>query len=236
MKTRATLTKLRTKAIAVAIPTLFRLDDHNWKLVRLGSDYGGWWVPTDVFKRDSVCYSGGVGTDISFDISLIQTYGSSVFGFDPTPKSIQWISRQQSLDPRFEFLPLGLGGRSGSHKFYAPSNPDHVSHSMKNIQRTKSFFEARVETISSLMQELGHDRLDLLKLDIEGAEHDTIGRMLEDGIHPTVICVEYDQPEPLSWARGTTAKLKRAGYELVKIDVFNFTFVHRSAARKLETR
>jgi hypothetical protein len=65
----------------------------------------------------------------------------------------------------------------------------------------------------------------LVKLDIEGAEHDAIRRMLEDGIRPNVICVEYDQPEPVSWSRTTTNALRNAGYRVVKVDEFNVTFV-----------
>ena len=38
---------------------------------KLGTDYGGWYVPTNLnLDEKSIVYSGGVGEDISFDLLL----------------------------------------------------------------------------------------------------------------------------------------------------------------------
>ena len=221
--------KIRNKIVKAGYPALFRVDAPREDLMRLGTEYGGWWVPGSLLGPDSICYCAGVGTDISFDLGLIQTFGCRVWGIDPTPKTIDWIGGQD-LDPRFTLLPVGLSDEPGDLRFYAPENPDHVSHSVKNIQRTATYFTATVQTLAGIMAELGHDRVDLVKLDIEGAEHDTIRRMLADGLRPPVLCVEFDQPEPLSWGRATTAALRRAGYDLVKLEGLNLTFVRQSDA------
>ena len=39
------------------------------------------------------------------------------------------------------------------------------------------------------MRELNHSRLDLLKLDIEGAEFEVLNSMIEDGVDATVLCI-----------------------------------------------
>jgi FkbM family methyltransferase len=199
-------------------------------LLRLGSAYGGWWVPETLITEDWICYLAGVGTDISFDLALVERFGCRVWGIDPTPRTAAWVA-ERDIDQRWTFVPIGVAGEATELRFYAPQNPDHVSHSMKNLQNTDRFFTAEVVTIAALMNRLGHNRIDLLKLDIEGAEHDTIRTMLADGIFPRVLCVEYDQPEPLSWARDTTAALGRSGYDLVKIEEFDLTFVRRQAGR-----
>src|SRR3546814_6680237 len=95
----------------------------------------------------------------------------------------------------FHFMPVGLWSEDATFRFYAPRDPTHVSHSIVNLQETESYFEARCRSIASLMAELGHDRLDLLKVDVEGAEHEVIRSMLASGIRPTVLCMELDQPE-----------------------------------------
>lgn len=218
------VTKVRNRIVALTFPYIFRVDNKRGDLVRLGTEYGGWWVPRDLLSAESVCYCAGVGTDISFDLGLIDEFGCQVWGIDPTPKTIEWIA-DQDLPPRFTFVPVGLAGEPGELRFYSPENPDHVSHSIKNIQKTSTYFTAKVQTVSETMNQLGHDRVDLVKLDIEGAEHETIRRMLADDVLPRVLCVEYDQPEPLSWARDTTAELRRAGYKLVKVDGLNLSFV-----------
>lgn len=224
--------RVRVRAIIALGPLLYRRDVTRSDLVRLGSDYGGWWVPADLIGPESICYLGGVGTDVTFDVALIDTFGCEVWAFDPTPASITWVE-SQDLDPRFHFVPLGLSGERGDLKFYAPAVAGHVSHSVKNLRNTTDYFVATVVPVSEAMADLGHDRVDLLKLDIEGAEHDTVARLLQDGIRPDVICVEYDQPEPLRWARTTTRRLREAGYGVCKVDGLNVTFVRRDRAAKV---
>ena len=78
------------------------------------------------------------------------------------------------------------------------------------------------------MRELGHERIDLLKLDIEGAEHEVVRSMLEHGIRPTVVCMEIDQPvKPLAFLR-TVRRVRGAGYALVAVDSWNLTFIRRT--------
>lgn len=44
-------------------------------MIKLGTDYGGWHIPTkNIFNKESIIYSGGVGEDISFDIKLQSKY------------------------------------------------------------------------------------------------------------------------------------------------------------------
>jgi FkbM family methyltransferase len=209
-----------------AFPLLFRRDEYRKDMVRLGSAWGGWWVPGSLIRGDSICYLGGVGGDVSFDLALIDRYGCEVWAFDPTPRVIKWYEETKADYPDgLHFVPCGFSDKRDELKFYLPENPQHVSSSVKNLQGTGDFFSAPVQSIKDTMSELGHDRLDLLKLDIEGAEHDTIRQMLDDEILPTIICVEYDQPEPLAWARQTTRRLRTEGYKLVHMEEFNLTFV-----------
>ena len=211
--------RIRNRAVRGAFQVLFR-PVRDQGLARLGTDYGGWWIPTGAINSDSICYLAGVGTDISFDTALIERFGCRAWGIDPTPKSIEWIANQE-LDPRYTFVPIGLSDRAGSVRFYKPKNAKHVSHSMKNLQQTSAYITAEVVSVGNLMELLGHDRIDLLKLDIEGAEHDTIRSMLSDGIRPKVLCVEFDQPEPMLWARSTLAALRDARYDVLKVEGLN---------------
>jgi len=205
-------------------PLIHQVEVARDDLIRVGNEYGGWWVPSSLLNRESICYLGGVGTDISFDLGIIQRFGCKVWAIDPTPKSIEWISGQ-SLPAEFTFVPKGLWSTREELKFFAPADATHVSHSAKNLQRTDTYFVAEVQSVKDFMAELGHERVDLIKLDIEGAEHDTIRQMLADGIRPSIVCVEYDQPEPLAWSRTTTKELRRAGYRVAKVDGLNVTFV-----------
>jgi FkbM family methyltransferase len=198
------------------------------RLEKIGSGYGGWIVPTAAVRSSWTCYCAGVGEDITFDLGLIERFGCTVFAFDPTPRAVAHVAAVAGDEPRFRFMPVGLWSDDTTLRFFAPKNPAHVSHSVVNLQRTKTSFDAPCRSLPSLMHELGHGEVDLLKVDIEGAEHEVVRSMLEGGIRPTVVCMEIDQPvKPLAFWR-TVRRIRRAGYALVAVDSWNLTFVRET--------
>jgi FkbM family methyltransferase len=205
-------------------------------LQKIGTAYGGWIVPTALIKPDWTCYCGGVGEDISFDLGLIERFGCVVRAFDPTPRAIAYIARNAANEPKFDFHPVGLWSENTTLRFFAPRNPAHVSHSVVNLQHTSEFFEAPCRTVESVMQEVGDERIDLLKLDIEGAEHEVVRSMLARGIKPTVLCLEIDQPVRVRAFWGTVRRIRSAGYALVAVDSWNLSFVRKDALDGAATR
>jgi FkbM family methyltransferase len=193
-------------------------------LARIGTDYGGWIVPTAMIGSDWICYCGGVGEDSSFDLGLIETFGCEVYAFDPTPRAIAHVMATAG-DARFHFLAVGLWSEDATLRFFAPRDPTHVSHSVVNLQRTDEYFEAGCRSIPSLMAELGHTRIDLLKIDIEGAEHAVIASTLRAGIRPRVICLEIDRPVSPRAFWMTMRRLAKGGYELIAVDRWNLTLL-----------
>lgn len=75
------------------------------------------------------------------------------------------------------------------------------------------------------MRELGHDRIDLLKVDVEGAWKEIIDSMVADDIRPSIFCVEFDSPTSTLKVARTIRELKRIGLELADIDRDNYLFV-----------
>lgn len=200
-------------------------------LVRLGGAYGAWTVPEGVVRPDWVVYCAGVGEDISFDLTLIARYGCEVHAFDPTPRSAVYVREAAADEPRFHFCDWGLWSHDDEVRFYAPRDPAHVSHSIVNLQGTDDFFVGTVRSLASTMRTLGHDRLDLLKLDIEGAEHAVLDDLVAGPLRPQVLCVEFDQPVPPHRVVRTIRRLRSAGYRIAHVSGWDYTFVRgRSAA------
>lgn len=194
-------------------------------LVRLGSRYGGWIVPVIALDASSACYCAGVGEDISFDLALIERFGCEVHAFDPTPRAIAHVAHVAAEEPCFRFQPVGVWDRDESLRFYAPADPSHVSHSVLNLQNTAEYFEAPCQSLRTLMQARGHDHIDLLKLDIEGAEHRVIASMLAEHIDVEVLCVEFDGRDSIV---ATVDALVAHGYDMVAQEQrANYTFVRR---------
>jgi FkbM family methyltransferase len=137
------------------------------KKERFGSQYGGWDVAVEPITKTSVIYSFGIGTDASFDTEMIKQYDVTVHAFDPTPKSIEWIKKQR-FPQTFILHEYGLADFDGDILFNPPENPDHVSHTILDRQETKdNAIVVKVKKMATIIDELGHDTIDVLKMDIE---------------------------------------------------------------------
>lgn len=184
--------------------------------VRHGNEYGGWWVAPTGLSADSVVYSFGIGTDISFDLSLIETYGVTVHAFDPTPASVAWLETQ-ALPPQFACQALGIGAYDGTATFFPPADPAHVSHSVVPGATDRPGVEVSVRRLSTIMNTLGHGRVDVLKLDIEAAEYEVLDDILASGVRPHQLLVEFHHRMPgigLDRTRRAVANLKAAEYRI----------------------
>lgn len=194
--------------------------DCRCRTQRLGSDYGGWEVAADHLDNHSVVYSVGIGEDVSFDIELIEHFGMRVFAFDPTPQSIDWIE-EQTLPKRFRMHPFGVASFDGNAWFHPPDNPAHVSHTMlRRMTTDRPAVEVPVKRLVTIMQELGHQKIDLLKMDIEGAEYDVLRDMIRSEIRPHQILVEFHHRFPdvcVKWSRDAIRNLRDIGYRLFYI-------------------
>ncbi len=198
-------------------------------LVRLGSGYGGWWVPTSALEPGHVAFLAGAGEDITFDLEL-HDRGLVVYVFDPTPRAIACVERDGPQSDRFTFVPRGWWSHDDVLRFYAPRNPNHVSHSIGNLQRSTDYFEATVSSVATCASDMNVHRVDLIKMDIEGAEFAVLNSLLNEGPLPTTLCVEFDRPTAVLQLWKHKQDLHAAGYRLARIDHWNYTFVRTSDA------
>lgn len=182
-----------------------------------GTVYGGWSLHPGILSENPIIYSAGVGEDISFDLSVIEEYNARVFAIDPTPRSREWVD-SQDIPESFTFLPYGLADYDGVARFFPPKNPDHVSHSL--IAGDRDPIGVEVRRVSTIMEELGHSEIDVIKLDIEGAEYKVLTDMLRFGLCIPQVLVEFhhrfDEIE-VDKTEKAVAKMREGGYRISHI-------------------
>jgi FkbM family methyltransferase len=203
-----------------------RSADRDATLIRLGSAYGGWWIPADAVKENSVAYCVGAGEDITFDLALLDA-GCVVRTIDPTPRSIEYVGGLAIIDDRYRFVPLALWNETGTLRLFTPKNPEHVSHSALNLQQTEAFIDVQSITFDDLVSSIGDESVDLLKMDIEGAEIVVLPQILASPHSPRVLCVEFDAWRPVKRLRATVRTVLNHDFRVVRVEGRNVTFVRR---------
>ncbi|PIX57090.1 MAG: FkbM family methyltransferase [Candidatus Yonathbacteria bacterium CG_4_10_14_3_um_filter_43_12] len=198
--------------------------------ITLGNSGASFTIAPNQINKESIIYSFGVGFDISFDLALIEKYDSTIYAFDPTPRSADWIN-QQKLPKQFIFEDIGVAAHDGLVEFFPPENPDYISHTIVSGTRTKAdSFSVKVEQLSTIMKRLHHDKIDLLKMDIEGAEYVVIDDLLRENLSIRQIVVEFHhrfKGFKILETRHAVKKLRNAGYKLFSVSTNNeeFSFI-----------
>jgi FkbM family methyltransferase len=169
---------------------------------------------------------------------------------DPTPRSIEHVentlvkkennrlneyndSGLQSIDSydmngidrsSIQFFKKALWNDICKLDFFPPQDKNHVSHSIHNLQDVEETSNNKITvetiTLSSVLKEMDVDHIELLKLDIEGAEIEVLEYMIKQNIRPTQICIEFDElglNKSNLWKRPRRIirELKRVGYRCV---------------------
>ena len=188
-------------------------------LLRLGSDYGGYNVVKDALADNGelIIYSFGVGEDLTFSEAAIKRLQCEVYAFDPTPKAINYVKKHCIYaNPGFHFFEYGISDKDAERTFYLPRNTQFVSGSLKyNTELSnEGMINVKVRTLKTIMDELGHTHIDVLKLDIEGEEFSVINNIMQDQISIGQICVEVHD----RFFDDGTERLKELKYALIKND------------------
>jgi len=190
----------------------------------VGESADGWRYFAGDLGAESIVYSLGVGDLVDFDLELISRFGLTVHAFDPTPFAEEWVGTQD-LPANFVFHPWAAAGEDGSLRLYRRvSTRGKRSAVMWTADDTAGdrgdFIEAPAYTIRTMMEKLGHDRVDLLKIDVEGAEYDILDGLAPGDHLPAQLLVEFHHRFPGIGKARTAASINRLrslGYRIFAI-------------------
>ena len=221
---------------------------------KIGTDYGGWWFPLDFnLNEDSIVYSGGVGEDISFDLKLQNDYNCNIILIDPTKRALihynecqnfyidqshsfrgnnsDYLNIIKNLKPNFDkftYINMGLWNKKDELKFFKQTNENYVSQSLVDGMFGENYDVVKVDSLKNIMDANNHKKIDVLKLDIEGAEIKVLEQMIIDKIFPDILCIEFDLKLKNRDYDNSTKRiidlLSQNSYVILKNDNYNITF------------
>ena len=213
--------KARLKLTIFALESYLR-PERPAGMLRFGTFYGGWWIP-EVDPSQGPAFCVGAGTDVTFDLEL-QRLGYTVHTADPTPAAVEYVTREH---PELSFFPVGVWSEDGELEFAQDETWTEswaIGSNVSVSTGTVSVQSFPVVTVKSLIALAGESEAGLLKLDIEGAEHDVLAQMVADGLRPAVLCIEFDDHR-VRRVLASTRMLQKAGYRLLQIEGLNYIYV-----------
>ena len=195
-----------------------------------------WCYHRDALEEGSVVYSLGIGDTIEFDLALIERTGATVHAFDPTPGTLDTLA-EHDLPGAFRFHPWAVAAADGTLTLYPRVRRNgSLSETMYTLVPDSASADDAIQvpayTIESIAARLGHARIDLLKMDIEGAEYEVIEGLLAGVQRPRQLLVEFHHRHT-GFSRADTAAavaaLQAAGYRIfyVSDNMREVSFLHR---------
>jgi FkbM family methyltransferase len=159
----------------------------------------------DIPKTNCIVYDFGIRNEPDFGVILAQEpFNCQVYAFDPSPITRTWFEENQELKslPNYHLYYYGGGAHDeeltlraydwGQVSIYQyPTlvvNPTDCYDSGPYIDKCKFHkfgdqeqHKLPVRSVASIMKELGHTEISILKLDVEGSEYRILETLIDSG-------------------------------------------------------
>ena len=186
-----------------------------------------WEIQSGSLNADSFIVSGGVGQNITFEQDIVARFGAKIVLFDPSPTGVNTMA---NLQDRFniDFYPLGIAGKTGDLQFGAPDSEEEGSF-RKGTDGDGPLFKCK--SLSEIMSDHHKDRIDLLKIDVEGFEYEIIQSIFDNNLNVRQICIEIHHNRFISIeqtivdAAVLILQLFLHGYRIIYNNSMDFTFI-----------
>jgi FkbM family methyltransferase len=189
--------------------------DDGLAIMSLGTAYGRWAVPDGLIGDDWLCYCVGVGRDISFDLELIRRYRATVRAIEPVPAYCLEASKAAEGVDAFSVRQAALTTQDGPLQMQVTHDPTSASVSSAGLYESRAYVTVPGRTLASLMRETGDERIDLLKIDVEGAEYDLLPALPLRAYGVKILAIQLHHNRGLAEAKRLLAHLDEQGYEQI---------------------
>ena len=157
----------------------------------------------------SSCKPGSVIIDIGAHIGLFSVIASQVAGkqgkvyaFEPAPSTYSLLQKTLSINNsgnQIETFQKAVGGETGKITFFVSDGQADNSNSLVEYKSDRPLhgIDTEVTTIDAFTKEKNLGHLDFIKIDVEGAEYDTLRGAVQTLKNLRPVCIVAIHPEPI---------------------------------------
>lgn len=147
---------------------------------------------------DSVVVDAGA-YDGEWTEQIVTRYGATVHAFEPAPPAVEALTARVADMAGVVCHPYALGASDATVSI-ALDGPGSSVHADSGLFGSA---DVRVRDVVDVLDELGVDELDLLKVNIEGSEYDLLDRLVETGWLPRIrqVSVQFHEWHPDAYRR-----------------------------------
>ncbi len=162
--------------------------------------------------------------------AIEQRYGASVIAFEPGPMYVAEMRRRLGDGTKVRIVPVGLGARDqrASLELEGPGSRVVDTHGSDDAA------EIEIRDVAAVLSELGVERIDLLKVNIEGGEYDVLDRLADTGWLERVddLLVQFHE-----WYPGAPGRRRRIRRRLAEThdEVWDYPWVWERWTRRGRT-
>lgn len=156
------------------------------------------------------CKSGAVIIDIGAHIGLFSVIASQVTGktgkvyaFEPAPSTYALLQKTIVINHEeqiIESFQKAVGKENGKITFFISDDQADNSNSLVNYKEDRSLhgIDVAVTSIDNFVKEKNISKLDFIKIDVEGAEYDTLQGAVNTLKNLKPVCIVAIHPEPIA--------------------------------------
>ncbi|MGZ4287562.1 MAG: FkbM family methyltransferase [Solirubrobacteraceae bacterium] len=127
-------------------------------------------LPDTLAPRTIVDLGSNIGGSVLYFAGRYPT--ARIYGVEPDPATFAKLKANVAPLENVDVVPVAVGDCDGEAEFFP--NPHTWASSLKPTFATTPGITVPVRTLDTLLDEIGLDRVDLVKLDIEGSEYDVL--------------------------------------------------------------
>jgi FkbM family methyltransferase len=158
------------------------------------------WLEHNAYKKDALAVAGAKAVDPSYfhradldasstvvDVGAFQGEGTQdifelyrcrIYAFEPCPAFFRELEARFAGNPQVTTVPVGLGAADAVLPMQV-LGPGSTVHGEPGAGATT--VDVSIRDVAAMLDELRLERVDLMEMNIEGAEYDLLERMIETG-------------------------------------------------------